>query len=61
ETIPFRETRHYVRNLLFYATVYEWRLGRPVTTVSARLGKVPARSRGGPQLACVGTPAGNYG
>ncbi len=61
ETIPFRETRHYVRNLLFYATVYEWRLGGPVTTVTARLGKVPARPQGGPQIACIGTPAGNYG
>ncbi len=59
ETIPFRETRRYVRNLLFYAAVYEWRLGRPVTTVTARLGKVPARR--GPQLACTGTPDGAYG
>ncbi|MGQ0592306.1 MAG: transglycosylase SLT domain-containing protein [Gammaproteobacteria bacterium] len=61
ETIPFRETRRYVRNLFFYATVYEWRMGRPVTTVTARLGRVPARPKGGPQLACSGTPAGVYG
>lgn len=61
ETIPFRETHHYVRNLLFYATVYEWRLGRPVTTLTARLGKVPARPTGGSQLACTGTPGGVYG
>ncbi len=61
ETIPFSETRGYVRNLLFYASVYEWRLGQPVTTVTARLGKVPARSRGALQLACAGTRAGLHG
>ncbi len=61
ETIPFTETRHYVRNLVFYAGVYEWRLGEPVTTVTARLGKVPARPREGSQLACAGATPGSYG
>ncbi len=61
ETIPFTETRHYVRNLLFYATVYEWRLGQTVTALSARLGKVPARSGSGSQLACAGHGPSIYG
>jgi soluble lytic murein transglycosylase len=55
ETIPFRETRRYVRTILFNTTVYEWRMGQPMTTLSARLGKVPARRAGGPQLACAAT------
>ncbi len=28
DTIPFAETRSYVRRTLFYHTIYEWRLGR---------------------------------
>ena len=41
--IPFRETREYVRRVLAFATVFEWRLQRPLTRLSDRLPAVPAR------------------
>lgn len=34
ETIPFRETRHYVQNVLAYSVIYGYRLGQPVAMVS---------------------------
>jgi len=37
ETIPFNETRNYVKKVLTYTTVYEIRLGRAPTRLSARL------------------------
>ena len=43
ELIPFRETRSYVRRVLAYATVFEWRLQRPVTPISQRLPVVRQR------------------
>ncbi len=35
--IPFSETRKYVQRVLAYATIYDWRLQRPVTTISNRM------------------------
>jgi soluble lytic murein transglycosylase len=43
ELIPFRETRKYVRRVLAYATIFDWRLEQPVTRLSARLPKVKQR------------------
>ena len=43
ERIPFKETRHYVRRVLAYATVFEWRLQRPVTRLSQRLPEIQQR------------------
>ena len=43
ERIPFKETRHYVRRVLAYATVFEWRLQRPVTRLSHRLSEIQQR------------------
>jgi soluble lytic murein transglycosylase len=40
ELIPFKETRHYVRRVLAYATVFEWRLERPLTRLSRRLPEI---------------------
>ncbi|CAK0761319.1 soluble lytic murein transglycosylase [Gammaproteobacteria bacterium] len=34
ESIPFDETRRYVRNILTYASIYDWRLGRPIARLS---------------------------
>lgn len=34
ETIPFRETRHYVQNVLSFSVIYGYRLGQPVTLIS---------------------------
>ena len=44
ETIPYTETRGYVKNVLAYTAVYEHRLGVPPTRLSARMpAVVPAR------------------
>jgi soluble lytic murein transglycosylase len=43
ELIPYPETRRYVRRVLAYATVFEWRLQRPVTPISQRLPVVQKR------------------
>jgi soluble lytic murein transglycosylase len=42
DTIPFTETRRYVRRALFYAAVYEWRLGRDLTPLSSVMPAIPA-------------------
>ena len=43
ELIPFRETRKYVRRVLAYATIFDWRLEQPLTRLSARLPDVQQR------------------
>jgi soluble lytic murein transglycosylase len=43
ELIPYRETRSYVRRVLAYATVFEWRLQRPVTPLKNRMPVVQQR------------------
>ncbi|HEY9199932.1 MAG TPA: transglycosylase SLT domain-containing protein, partial [Gammaproteobacteria bacterium] len=37
DTIPFSETRGYVRNVLAFATIYDARLERPVTPLRTRM------------------------
>lgn len=44
ETIPFSETRNYVKKVLANAHMYAARLGLPVVTLKKRLGTIPARS-----------------
>ncbi|MDP8567430.1 lytic transglycosylase domain-containing protein [Methylophilus aquaticus] len=44
ETIPFGETRGYVKKVLANAHMYAPRLGLPVVTLKKRLGTVPARA-----------------
>ncbi len=43
ENIPFRETRHYVKQVLTYATIFDWRLSQPLTRLSQRLPDVQQR------------------
>ncbi len=43
ELIPFKETRKYVRRVLTYATIFDWRLQQPLTRLSARLPTVRQR------------------
>ncbi len=47
ETLPYFETRDYVPRVLAFATLYDWRLNRPVVRVSARM----------PALGGAGRPA----
>ena len=43
DMIPFRETRRYVRRVLFYTTVYEWRLEKKLTRLNSVMSPVPAK------------------
>ena len=43
ETIPYTETRRYVRNTLFYTALYEWRMGKRVKPITERLAAVSPR------------------
>ncbi len=44
EKIPFDETRKYVRRILYFASIYDWRLQREVVPVAERMhGIVPTR------------------
>ncbi|MCA1804736.1 MAG: transglycosylase SLT domain-containing protein, partial [Xanthomonadaceae bacterium] len=40
DRIPFHETRNYVRNVLAYAAIFEYRLERPVTRLRERLPEI---------------------
>ena len=42
ETIPFTETRRYVRRALFYSVLYQWRMGEKIDSVHSQLKPVPA-------------------
>jgi len=37
ETLPYFETRDYIPRVLAFATLYDWRLGRPVSRISTRM------------------------
>ena len=42
ETIPFTETRRYVRRALFYSVLYQWRMKEKIDSVHSQLKPVPA-------------------
>jgi soluble lytic murein transglycosylase len=46
ETIPYEETRDYVKNVMAYATVYDYRLARAVTRLCMRMPPVTAPGAG---------------
>jgi len=41
ETIPYRETRNYLKNILAYTLIYENRLNQPYTTLGKRMPVIP--------------------
>jgi len=43
ENIPFRETRQYVKRVLSYASIYDWRLSGEIRPLSARMGSIVPR------------------
>ena len=43
DTIPFNETRKYVRRVMAYSTVYEWKMEKKTTRLKTRMPPVPAR------------------
>ncbi|MDH3695098.1 MAG: lytic murein transglycosylase, partial [Gammaproteobacteria bacterium] len=44
DTIPFNETRNFVKNVLAYATVYNNRLGGEIVRISSRMPPVTAKN-----------------
>lgn len=42
ETIPFNETRRYVRRALFYSVLYQWRMNDKIDSIQSQLKAVPA-------------------
>jgi soluble lytic murein transglycosylase len=42
ETVPFFETRKYIKKVMEYTTVYEQRLGQSNGTMLARMGRIQA-------------------
>lgn len=43
EQIPFNETRKYVRRVLYFATIYDWRLGSEIKPIKERMALVTSR------------------
>jgi len=37
DTLPFKETREYVRAVLAYSTIFDWKLDQKITTISSRM------------------------
>ena len=50
ESIPFTETRGYVRRALFYAAIYQRRLGRPIMKLQSVMLPIPPRDARGPDV-----------
>ena len=55
ETIPYRETREYLRRVTAYTTIYEQRLGRKTVRLSTRLAPIPTRATRLAQAETAGT------
>ncbi|HYY16959.1 MAG TPA: lytic transglycosylase domain-containing protein, partial [Gammaproteobacteria bacterium] len=54
ELIPFTETRKYVRNILFYTAIYQWRMGQRVKPLATRLAAIaPKLDNGIAHLSCI--------
>ena len=47
DSIPFTETRSYVRRALFYAAIYQWRLQRPIDKFADVMAPIPPRGSSG--------------
>ena len=45
ETIPYTETRKYVARILYYATIYDWRLKRDITPVHKRMAVIEPQQK----------------
>ncbi|MBI2993146.1 MAG: transglycosylase SLT domain-containing protein [Gammaproteobacteria bacterium] len=43
ERIPFTETRKYVQRILYYSSIYDWRLGQEVVPLRVRMAAVSPR------------------
>lgn len=52
EQIPYAETRKYVSRILYYASIYDWRLQQEITPVMKRMSMIPMKKH----LHAGGTP-----
>jgi soluble lytic murein transglycosylase len=43
ELIPYEETRKYVSRILYFASIYDWRLQQEITSVRDRMSTIPTR------------------
>ncbi len=51
EQIPFNETRAYVKRVIFYASIYDWRLGQEVMSLKQRMNTIyPYNSKASKKL-----------
>jgi len=62
ELLPYHETRDYIPKVLAFATIYDWRLQKPVQRISSRLrapdsASVNARPATYAEIACTGQAA----
>lgn len=56
EQIPYRETRRYVRRILYFASIYDWRLEQEIKPVKQRMVTVtPVRKQQVANLTCEGS------
>jgi len=54
EKIPFNETRKYVRRVLFYASIYDWRLQQEITPLHQRMAAINStKGNRSTMLACA--------
>jgi soluble lytic murein transglycosylase len=44
EKIPYNETRKYVSRIMFYATLYDWRLNNEVTRINKRMSNISSKN-----------------
>ena len=56
EQIPFLETRKYVQRILYFSSIYDWRLDRDVTPIRERV--APVQKRGQTLVADLSCDAG---
>jgi soluble lytic murein transglycosylase len=55
ELIPFHETRDYIPRVLAFATIYDWRLQKPVRRITSRMpAPDSATMKAGPASAAAG-------
>jgi len=47
DTLPYHETREYIPRVLAFSTLYDWRLGKPVSRVSSRMPSFTSNAENG--------------
>lgn len=61
DTIPYRETRGYVRAVLAYTIIFEWRIAGMAKPLKLRMAEVVAKNSLAKSDACGGTPQAETG